>query len=173
MSRVDQVAAAGLLGAVVGAAVSGLSAWLTQRVQVRRDEAGRRFAERERWTVEKRAVFRDVHDAADAWAHALRRLAGGEDVPAHELEAVERRFHGLVYEVALVCGAEVSGATEALEDTFLVATNRLGRSTQYGEAAGDDVVRTARAEWQDGDLAALREQRVHLLQSMRRELGVD
>jgi hypothetical protein len=173
MTRVDQVAAAGLLGALIGAAVSALSAWLTQRVQVRRDEDGRRFAERERWTVEKRAVFRDVHDAADGWAHALRRLAGGADVPAHDLEAAERRFHGLVYEVALLCGAEVSGATEDLEDAFLVATNRLGRSTQYGEAAGDDVGRAARAEWADGDLATLRERRVHLLQAMRRELGVE
>jgi hypothetical protein len=94
-------------------------------------------------------------------------------VSAEELKGVERRFHQLVYDVALLCTPVVSDAVEALEHLFLEVTNRLGRDTQYGRAASPDAARIARADWRGGDLPELRRRRVAMLAAMRQELKVE
>jgi hypothetical protein len=84
----------GLVGALVGASVSIFTTWLTQRSQLQRELAQRRFGELTRWTSEKRMMFRDIHVATNDWSHLLRRMArdDGRGVSDEELREVERLF---------------------------------------------------------------------------------
>jgi hypothetical protein len=88
----------GLVGALVGASVSIFTRWLTQRSQLQRELAQRRFGELTRWTSEKRMMFRDIHVATNDWSHLLRTMARDDArrVSDEKLQEVERRLHGLV-----------------------------------------------------------------------------
>jgi hypothetical protein len=121
----DSSALFGVLGAVVGAGASTITAWLTLRGQFRRELAQRQYTELTRWTADKRAIFRDIHVAANDWAHLLRRVARKHTEPDltavsdDELRRAERGFHAALYEAALLCGSAVTDLVD--EDRRRVA----------------------------------------------------
>jgi hypothetical protein len=168
MRRVETVAFIGILGALIGAGTSIATTWLVQRSQAHRELAQRAYDEQHRWTKDKREIFRDLHVSANHWTHLLRRIARGEDVPAADLRAVERSFHGLLYEAALLAGVEVCALVDEAENELLRLTAALGRPTEYGAAAPDTAVQDAVA---GEDFPALRDIRVRLMAAMRRELS--
>lgn len=130
----------GLVGALVGAGVSIFTTWLTQRSQLQRELAQRRFGELTRWTNEKRVMFRDIHVATNEWAHLLRMVArdGGRPVSDEELREVEERLHGLVYDATLLCSPQVYDLVDEAEQELLRLTVSLGRATQYDPASQID-----------------------------------
>lgn len=167
----------GVLGAVIGAGASIVAAWLTQRSQLRREIAQRDYGERTRWTNDKREIFREIHIAANDWAHLLRRIArhiaNGDSPPVSddELLQAERRFHALLYEAALLCGPEVCDLIDSTEDELLRITTTLGRSTEYGPAGSPDVAAEAAAKTLLNDFPNLRDIRLRLMVAMRHELA--
>jgi hypothetical protein len=175
---VDNAAIFGLLGALTGAGASTATAWLTQRSQLRREIAQRGYGERTRWTSDKREMFREIHIATNDWAHLLRRIVrrhAGEDVPPvsdNELKNAERRFHALLYDIALLGGAEVCDLIDKTEDELLRLTAVLGRATEYGPAGAPDDAAEAAASALVDDFPDLRGIRLRLMAAMRQELGV-
>ncbi|HEX6404914.1 MAG TPA: hypothetical protein VF003_17425 [Pseudonocardiaceae bacterium] len=166
----------GVLGAVIGAGASIVTAWLTQRSQLRREIAQRYYGERTRWTNDKREIFREIHIATNDWARLLRRIArqyatgDSRAVSNDELLQVERRFHALLYEAALLCGPEVCDLIDSTEDELLQLTTTLGRSTEYGPAGSPDVAAEAAAKILLDDFPNLRDIRLRLMAAMRYEL---
>jgi hypothetical protein len=175
---VDNAAIFGLLGALTGAGASTTTAWLTQRSQLRREITQRDHGERTRWTSDKREIFREIHVAANDWAHLLRRIArhhAGEDAPPvsdDELKHAERRFHALLYDAALLGGAEVCALVDQSEEELLRLTAVLGRKTEYGPAGSADDAAEAAARALADDFPDLRSIRLRLMAAMRHELGI-
>jgi hypothetical protein len=173
----DGSALFGVLGAALGASASTLAAWLTLRGQLRRELAQREYAELTRWTADKRALFRDIHVAANDWAHLLRRVARQYTEPDlaavsdDELRRAERAFHSALYEAALLCGAEVCDLVDETENELLRLTAALGRSTDYLQAAPPDQATQAAAAASVDDFPTLRDIRVRLMSAMRSELA--
>jgi hypothetical protein len=174
-------AAIGFIGALVGAGVSIFTTWLTQRSQLQREQAQRKFGELTRWTNDKRVMFREIHVAANDWAHLLRRVAGalcpdasggGYPVSDEELREVERRFHGLVYEAALLCGQQVCDLMDRAEGELLRLTVSLGRATEYDSAGPPEQAElmAKKVADEDFDFPKLREIRLGLMTAMRAEL---
>jgi hypothetical protein len=167
----------GCLVQLWGRARAPSRAWLTLRGQLRRELAQREYAELTRWTADKRAFFRDIHVAANDWAHLLRRVARQhtepdlEAVSDDELRRAERAFHSALYEAALLCGAEVCDLVDETEDELLRLTAALGRSTDYLQAAPPDQATQAAAAAFVDDFPTLRDIRVRLMSAMRSELA--
>jgi hypothetical protein len=177
----DSSAVAALLGALIGGVATTIAAWLTQRGQLRRDAVERARAEAGRWTDDRRRIFREIHDTADEWAFLLRTVAshlrtgipaGDQAVPDEALREVERRYHGLTFEVGMLCSRPLADAVERVEDEFHRLTVEFGRPTQYEPGAAPDAARAASRRYVDGERPELREARIDLLRSMRRELGL-
>jgi hypothetical protein len=175
---VDSAAIFGLLGALTGAGASTATAWLTQRSQLRREITQRDHGERTRWTSDKREIFREIHVAANDWAHLLRRIARrhvDEDAPPvsdDDLKHAERRFHALLYDAALLGGAGVCDLIDRTEEELLRLTAVLGRTTEYGPAASADDAAEAAARALVDDFPDLRSIRLRLMAAMRYELGI-
>jgi len=173
----DGSALFGVLGAALGAGASTIAAWLTLRGQFRRELAQREYTELTRWTADKRAIFRDVHVAANDWAHLLRRVArqhAEPDLPLvsdDELRRAERAFHSVLYEAALLCGSEVCDRVDETEDELLRLTAALGRSTDYVPAASPEHAAQAAAVALADDFPTLRDIRLRLMCAMRAELA--
>lgn len=173
----DGSALFGVLGATLGAGASTLAAWLTLRGQFRRESAQRDYAELTRWTADKRALFRDIHVAANDWAHLLRRVARKHTEPDltavsdDELRRAERGFHSALYEAALLCGPAVCDLVDETEDELLRLTAALGRHTDYLPAALPEHAAQAAADTLADDFPALRDIRLRLMSAMRSELA--
>jgi len=173
----DGSALFGVLGAVLGAGASTITAWLTLRSQFRRESAQREYAEITRWTADKRAIFRDIHVMANDWAHLLRRVARKHTEPDlaavsdDELRRAERGFHAMLYEAGLLCGSEVCELVDDTEEELLQLTAALGRSTDYLPAAPSEHAAQAAAAALADDFPTLRDIRVRLMAAMRAELA--
>ncbi len=181
MAVVDSSAVAALFGALVGGVATTIAAWLTQRGQLRRDAVERARAEAGRWTDDRRRIFREIHATADEWAFLLRTVAshlrtgiaeGDQAIADEALREVERRYHGLTFEVAMLCRRTLADAVESVEDEFHRLTVELGRPTQYESGAPPDAARAASQRYVDGERPELRQARIAMLQAMRRELGL-
>jgi hypothetical protein len=176
----DSAALFGLAGALVGGASTAIAAWLAQRGQLRRDAIERARAEEGHWTDDRRKLFREVNIAADEWAFLLRRAAADLQsrpdaaavVDIDRLTAVERRHHGLVFDVALIATEDAQAAVEAVEKVFRALTNELGLATQYDAGAPLEAARQAGRRWVGGDNPELRAVRIGMRDAMRRELGI-
>lgn len=72
----------------------------------------------------------------------------------------------------MLCSGMLADAVECVEDEFHRLTVELGRPTQYEPGAPPDVARAASQRYVDGDRPELREARIVMLRSMRRELGL-
>ena len=162
----------GLVGALVGASVSIFTTWLTQRSQLERELAQRRFGELTRWTGEKRMMFRDIHVATNDWSHLLRRVArdDGRRVSDKELREVERRLHGLVYDATLLCSKPVYDLVDDAEQELRRLTVSLGRATEYDPAGSAEQARLIARHGAAEDFPALREIRLRLMNAMQAEL---
>ena len=163
----------GLVGALVGAGVSVFTTWLTQRSQLQRELAQRRFGELTRWTSEKRVMFRDIHVATNDWSHLLRVVArdGGRPVSDEELREVERRLHGLVYDATLLCSERVYDLVDDAEKELQRLTVSLGRATQYDSAGSPEQAKLMAEKAVAEDFPELREIRLRLMKAMRAELA--
>jgi hypothetical protein len=162
----------GLVGALVGAGVSIFTTWLTQRSQLQRELAQRRFGELTRWTNEKRVMFRDIHVAINDWTHLLRMVArdGGRPVSDEELREVEGRLHGLVYDATLLCSPQVYDLVDEAEEELLRLTVSLGRATQYDPAGPTEQAKLMAKQVAVEDFPKLREIRLRLMAAMQAEL---
>lgn len=162
----------GLVGALVGASVSIFTTWLTQRSQLQRELAQRRFGELTRWTSEKRMMFRDIHIATNDWSHLLRIIARDDDRPVsdEELREVERRLHGLVYDATLLCNQQVYDLVDDAEQELRRLTVSLGRATEYDPAGSPEQARLIARQVAAEDFPALREIRLRLMNAMQAEL---
>lgn len=177
----DGTALVGVLGALAGAAASTVTTWLTHRSQARREAVQRSYAERTRWTDEKRALFRDIQSATLDWMRLLRQVASdlSDDVePAvsdDQLLAMERKFHLLGFETDLLADSGVYRTVDELEDGLRVLTRRLGRPTEFRwpqpyEIASPAAAREAAADVLGNDFREVDEIRIRLMKAMRQEL---
>jgi hypothetical protein len=162
----------GLVGALVGAGASVFATWLTQRSQLQRELAQRRFGELTRWTSEKRVMFRDIHVATNDWAHLLRMVArdDGRPVSDEELREAEGRLHGLVYDATLLCSKQVYDLVDDAEEELLRLTVSLGRATQYDPAGSAEQAKLTAEKVAVEDFPELRKIRLRLMAAMQEEL---